>query len=209
MALSEIKPAPWNARAGHAVEAIAESISVNGFRDPIEVWAETGEIVAGEGRYHAAVALGLSTVPVILHVFDSLASARRYSIANNRLAERSAWDLPALQADLKELQGLGGLTGTGFDAGMLANLVAANNARSTTVGRDNPDEFWEGMPDYGGEPELFRLVVTCESKEDQDNFLQQAGIADHVVKATRGSTLSVRWPLEPHGLRNPVRFEVE
>jgi len=109
---ADIHPAPWNVRTGHDVAGIAESIRVNGFRDPIEVWRKTGEIVAGEGRYHAAVMLELVEVPVIFHDFDSLASAKRYAIANNRLTDKSEWDLPALNVQLAEL---GSLEGTGFD----------------------------------------------------------------------------------------------
>ena len=42
---ADIHPAPWNVRTGHDVAGIAESIRVNGFRDPIEVWRKTGENV--------------------------------------------------------------------------------------------------------------------------------------------------------------------
>ena len=35
--IDEIAPAEWNARTGHDVNGIAESIEVNDFRDPIEV----------------------------------------------------------------------------------------------------------------------------------------------------------------------------
>ena len=117
--ITEIKPAPWNVRGGHDVEGIAESIRVNGFRDPIEVWTKTGEIVAGEGRYHAAKRLGLETVPVVEHDFDSLASAKRYSIANNRLTDKSEFDGAGLFAQLEELPTL---DGTGFTLADLAEL---------------------------------------------------------------------------------------
>ena len=119
--LTDIHPAPWNVRTGHDIDGIVESIRVNGFRDPIEVWGFTGEIVAGEGRYHAAKALGMETVPVIRHTFDSLASAKRYAIANNRLTDKSAFDLPALAAQLNDLPDL---DGTGFSASDLAELEA-------------------------------------------------------------------------------------
>lgn len=112
--LADIHPAPWNVRTGHDVDGIAESIRINGFRDPIEVWRETGEIVAGEGRYHAAKALALAEVPVIYHDFGGLAEAKRYGIANNRLGDKSEWDLPALESQLEELDSLAG-TGFGED----------------------------------------------------------------------------------------------
>jgi hypothetical protein len=106
-------------RTDHDVDAIAESIKVNGFRDPIELWAtedgkplpEPHTIVAGEGRYLAARRLVLQDVPCIEFDFDSLASAKRYAIANNRLTDKSAFDDAALLAQLEELPTL---EGTGF-----------------------------------------------------------------------------------------------
>ena len=106
-----IAPAEWNVRTGHDVDGIAESIEVNGFRDPIEVWRETGEIVAGAGRWEAAKQLTLDAVPVVYHDFEDLRAAKRYAIANNRLTDKSEFDLPALTAQLEELESL---AGTGF-----------------------------------------------------------------------------------------------
>lgn len=114
-----IRPAPWNVRTGHDVAGIADSLRVHGFRDPIEVWRDTGEIVAGEGRYRAALQLELDRVPVIWHDFDSLASAKRYAIANNRLGDKSQFDHAAL---VDQLQSLDGLDGTGFDVSELEAL---------------------------------------------------------------------------------------
>lgn len=119
VSLDDIHPAPWNVRTGHDIDAIVESIRINGFRDPIEAWRTTGEIVAGEGRYHAARRLGLPTVPVIWHEFDSLASAKRYGIANNKTGDSSRFDEEALHEQLAELASL---EGTGFPADYLAQL---------------------------------------------------------------------------------------
>ena len=115
-----IIPAPWNVRTDHDVEGIAESIRVNSFRDPIEVWASTGEqrldyphlIVAGEGRWRAATdILNLPEIPVVEYDFDDENAAKRYSIANNRLTDLSSYDEPAL---LSQLEALPELDGTGF-----------------------------------------------------------------------------------------------
>ena len=136
--LTDIHPAPWNVRTGHDIDGIVESIRINGFRDPIEVWGDTGEIVAGEGRYHAAKVLGMETVPVIRHTFDSLASAKRYAIANNRLTDKSAFDLPALAAQLNDLPDL---DGTGFSASDLAALTNATGGRDLLTADDDVPEL--------------------------------------------------------------------
>ena len=158
---ADIHPAPWNVRTGHDVAGIAESIRINGFRDPIEVWRKTGEIVAGEGRYHAAVMLELVEVPVIFHDFDSLASAKRYAIANNRLTDKSEWDLPALTDTLGELDSL---AGTGFDEAELPGLGGADASPPedfASYDEDIETQFccpkcgyeWSGRANAGGDDE--------------------------------------------------------
>ncbi len=122
-----LTPASWNARTGHDVDGIADSIRTNGFRDPIEVWATTNgapidaphEIVAGEGRWRAAAQLELGEVPVIEHDFSDLIAAQRYSIANNRHTDKSLFDDDALLAQLEDLPDL---EGTGFELGDLEEL---------------------------------------------------------------------------------------
>lgn len=142
--LDAIHPAPWNVRTGHAVSAIAESIRVNGFRDPIEAWRKTGEIVAGEGRYLAARHLGLSTVPVVWHEFDSLASAKRYAIANNRLTDRSHFELEALRDQLEEL---GSLAGTGYDDADFPQVLGTEGEAPRQEGACS----WDRVHDSTGE----------------------------------------------------------
>ena len=118
--VDSVCPADWNVRTDHDLDGIAESIRVNGFRDPIEVWASTNGtpndlphgIVVGEGRYRAAVEIcNMEDVPVVEHDFENLAAAQRYSIANNRLTDRSEFDETRLVAQLEELTEL---DGTGF-----------------------------------------------------------------------------------------------
>lgn len=165
--LEEIHPAAWNVRTGHDVDGIAESIRINGFRDPIEVWRETGEIVAGEGRYHAAVKLGLSEVPVIYHDFTGLAEAKRYGIANNRLGDKSEWDLVPLQSQLAELESL---AGTGFDDHFFA-------VRPGTGEGVDPAAEWEGMPEFKHEDKTAYKSITLHFKDQEavDEFAELVG----------------------------------
>ena len=123
-----VRPASWNVRTGHDLDGTAESIRVNGFRDPVEVWASTGgrannpphDIVVGEGRYRAAVEIiGMAEVPVVEHDFADLDAAMRYSIANNRLTDKSVFDEPRL---LEQLEALPRLEGTGFTTDDLGEL---------------------------------------------------------------------------------------
>jgi ParB-like chromosome segregation protein Spo0J len=63
--LSLIKPNPCNTRTHPAkqIGQIKNSIAAFGFANPMLV-SEELELIAGHGRYEAAKAMGLATVPV-------------------------------------------------------------------------------------------------------------------------------------------------
>jgi ParB-like chromosome segregation protein Spo0J len=85
------------------IDQIAASIEKLGFKSPILV-DSAYTIVAGHGRYLAALKLGLESVPVInlgeLSEQDRIA----YTIADNRLAERSTWNMDVLKSEVAKLR---------------------------------------------------------------------------------------------------------
>jgi hypothetical protein len=121
VAVEEVDPHPDNANVGD-VEAIKESISVNGYYAPLIVQSSTGYILAGNHRYAAAQALGFEKVPVIyLDVDDE--EAKRIMVADNRTTRLGHDDDEALSALLTELgDSEVGLLGTGFNHADLQSL---------------------------------------------------------------------------------------
>ena len=109
-ALADIKPYDRNPRIipQAAVDAVARSIQAFGFRQPIVVDGN-GVILAGHTRYRAAQQLGLEEVPVVWQTDITDIQARGYRIADNKVAELSAWDRDALDAEVRELADLGDL----------------------------------------------------------------------------------------------------
>ena len=107
-ALADIKPYDRNPRIipQAAVDAVARSIQAFGFRQPIVVDGN-GVILAGHTRYKAAQQLGMAEVPVVWQTDISDIQARGYRIADNKVAELSAWDRDALDAEVRELADLG------------------------------------------------------------------------------------------------------
>lgn len=107
-ALTDIKPYDRNPRIipQAAVDAVARSIQAFGFRQPIVVDGN-GVILAGHTRYLAAQQLGMTEVPVIWQTDITEIQARGYRIADNKVAELSAWDRDALDAEVRELADLG------------------------------------------------------------------------------------------------------
>ena len=158
---SDIKPYEKNPRINDAaVDAVAESIRLFGFRQPIVVDTE-GVIVCGQTRWKAARKLGLEKVPV--HVATDLTPVqiRAYRIADNKTNELAEWDFNLLPIELAEVSAQDdGIDWSllGFDKGELAKLLGSE-------GLTDPDD----APDVEV-GESFQIVAECKSEEDQQEL---------------------------------------
>ena len=115
------------------VEQIAGSIREFGFVNPILVGAD-GKIIAGEGRYRAALTLGMHKVPVVKLEHLSEVQRRALAIADNQLALNAGWDEQMLRQQLAALKEADfDLDLLGFDdlelARQLADEQSAGNHR--------------------------------------------------------------------------------
>jgi DNA modification methylase len=104
IALDALKPNPRNARthSKKQIHQIAESITAFGFLVPILI-DDSSNIIAGGGRYAAAVLLGLRQVPVIRVEGLSEAKRRALALADNKIPQNAGWDRELLASELPEL----------------------------------------------------------------------------------------------------------
>ncbi len=84
------------------IDLIAGSIKEFGFKNPVLI-DENQMILAGHGRILAAIKLGINKIPVICHTDMTEAQKRAYIIADNRIAEKSDWDIDLLSIELGAL----------------------------------------------------------------------------------------------------------
>ena len=94
------------------IERLAELIKHNGFRNPIIVSNQSGEIVAGNGRYLAAIRAGLKELPVIYQDFKNPEEEYQFHVADNAISSWAELDLSGINTDLQDL-------GPDFDLSML------------------------------------------------------------------------------------------
>lgn len=85
------------------IEMLAEHFKYQGFRNPLIISNQSGEIVCGNGRLLAAIRAGLKEVPVIYQDFDSDAQEYAYHVADNGLNLWSELDIAGINADLPDL----------------------------------------------------------------------------------------------------------
>lgn len=105
--VSELIPYAKNARMHSDVQIkqIAKSIEHFGFVNPVLARGDM-TIIAGHGRVLAAGLVGLATIPVIVLDHLSNEQARALTLADNKIAENSKWDMEILAAEIAELQNL-------------------------------------------------------------------------------------------------------
>ena len=149
------------------IDAIANSISEFGFRNPILAWHnEDGvpEIVAGHGRAAAAKKLRMEQVPVIF--VDDLTDAQRrmLTLADNQTTLMTGWDDQTLQEELDALADVFDVAGFGFD---IDEIIGDDGVEVT---EDEPDDDAEDRVKPG---ELWRMgghVLLCGDSTDADGI---------------------------------------
>jgi hypothetical protein len=99
-----LKPSVRNARthSKKQIRQIAASISALGWTYPILI-DEGANIIAGNGRFLAAVLLGLREVPVMTLAGLTETHKRALAIADNKIAANAGWDRSVLAAELGDL----------------------------------------------------------------------------------------------------------
>jgi site-specific DNA-methyltransferase (adenine-specific) len=99
--LSELKPYEKNPRRNdEAVEYVAKSIEQFGFKVPIII-DKDNIIVTGHTRYKAAQKLGMESVPCIKADDLTEEQVKAFRLADNKVAEFSAWDFDLLNEELE------------------------------------------------------------------------------------------------------------
>jgi ParB-like chromosome segregation protein Spo0J len=124
-----LRPNKRNSRthSKNQIGQIANSILRFGWTYPILV-DENNLILAGHGRYEAALLLGLREVPFIVVAGLSDAERRALALADNKIAANAGWDRQLLAEELGELARLLpecnlDLEITGFEAAEIDSLL--------------------------------------------------------------------------------------
>lgn len=110
--IDEVKQHPENANNGD-VDALAESIMINGMYRAIYVARDGNEIFAGNTTWQACKELGAEVIPVIWSDGDYLTNVRRM-LADNKIAQLARMDEGQLLILLSELESNDSLPGTGY-----------------------------------------------------------------------------------------------
>ena len=141
IALDKIHPYENNPRYNDdAVDAIAESISLFGFLNPLIVTSDF-TIINGHTRYKAAQKLKLPEVPCIIADHLSADEIKAYRIADNKTSENATWDYENLVIEIKELKEASfDINSLGFANELLEDLLYYSDEDIIWDGETNPDQ---------------------------------------------------------------------
>lgn len=150
--IGRLVPYARNARVHDEAQiaALADSIRAYGFNAPVLIDTKGG-IIAGHGRVMAAQRLACQKVPCIRLAHLTEAQKRAYIIADNKLAEKSRWDLDILRNEVEELLDAGTEAGLlAFDDEEIDRLI---NEYTTDLGPSPLDANAAGQESRETEPE--------------------------------------------------------
>ncbi len=126
VALINLKPYPNNPRKGN-VDLIVESLEAYGQYKPITVNKRTGEILAGNHTYEAAMKLGWEKIAVSYVDVDNATAAKIVAI-DNRTSDKGTYDTEML---LKLLDEMPDLSATGYGQEDYDDLLALLDEETT------------------------------------------------------------------------------
>ena len=120
--ISKVLPYWNNPRKNEeTVERLIKSIQEYGFNTPIVVNHDM-VVVNGHARLKAAKRLGMKTVPcVVVNLTDE--QAKKYRIADNKIADLSEWQEDALFKELREIADPYDLLDMGFSSSEITSIV--------------------------------------------------------------------------------------
>lgn len=173
MPIASIKPYDNNPRRNdEAVDAVANSITEFGFKNPIIVDSDL-VIIAGHTRLKAAKKLGLKEVPVIIASDLTPEQVRAFRIIDNKTAELADWDEDLLKGEMQDLDI--DWTEFGFDDVDLGiEDVPIEEMLDTIVEDEAPEPPEEPRTKRGDVYRLGNHYLMCgdsTSKEDVDRLM--------------------------------------
>ena len=164
VSIDKIKPYQRNARKhdSKSIEVIANSISEFGMADPIAVWGKENIVIEGHGRLLALKQLGYDKAPIIHLDYLTDEQRRAYTLAHNKTAEFSEWDMELLTDEAESIFNID-LSDFGFD-------LSDDEEEETKVIEDEVPQEVEPVAKMGDIWQLGRHRLMCGNSLEQTDI---------------------------------------
>jgi len=134
------------------LDALVESIQINGFVTAITADAKTGNIIAGNHRYQALHALGATEIPVLWVDHWDEAGAIRYMVADNQTSRLAVMDNAALAELLNSAKRVTLFCGRGCAGARRGRRARRDDGRREHARRRGPVPERQGRRRRGSRP---------------------------------------------------------
>ena len=163
VSIDKIKPYQRNARKhdSKSIEVIANSISEFGMADPIAVWGKENIVIEGHGRLLALKQLGYDKAPIIHLDYLTDEQRRAYTLAHNKTAEFSEWDMELLTDEAESIFNID-LSDFGFDL--------SEEEEETEIIEDEVPQEVEPVAKQGDIWQLGRHRLMCGNSLEQTDI---------------------------------------
>jgi len=156
----KLLPHPENARRGN-VEAIRESIRVNGFYGAVIAQKSTGYLIVGNHRFMAAELEGVTEIPVIWQDCTD-DEARKLLLVDNKSSDAGGYDEQSLRDLLAAtLDADGGFAGTGYL-------------------EDDYDALAFSL-EFASSDDLGELLSDARTPQEQESYFEASGIRSIIL----------------------------
>jgi hypothetical protein len=165
--IDSVKQHPENPNNGD-VEAVIESIQVNGFNGVITVDKTTNTIVAGHTKWAALHALGSPVAPMVFQDWDDDEGVYRFLIGDNEVGKLAKMDTQLEIRILKLLKDTQkGLLGTGVSSD--SYLRKLSEAANIKVDVPQNTGYGTGTAPVG----IYQVTVTFRDHAERDDLLAE------------------------------------
>ncbi len=180
--IGDVRTMDGNPRRGD-VAAVARSLDAFGQRKPIVARVDTGEVIAGNHTLMAAKQLGWSEVAVVW-VKDDDATAKAFSLADNRTAELGGYDEELLAGLIGEVLEADTtlLEATAWTPDDLAELLERTGGGPDTATEGDEDAVPDDAPSVSQPGDIWTLdrhMVACG--DSTDPTVMQTLVGDRIA----------------------------
>lgn len=175
------------------VQAMVDLIKESGITQNVVV-AKDGTVLEGQLIVEASKKLGIEDIPIKQLDYDKNdTKALKILVNDNQLDHLAEKDDRVLSETLKFIKENDptGLTGTGYNDQMLANLAFVTRPSSEIKDTDEAAE-WAGMPEFSEADKLYKIIVSFEEEAKREEFMKLIGST--VVNRKQGLVWSIYWP---------------
>ena len=171
--INSLKPYKKNARYNeNAIEKVAESIKMFGFKNPCVI-DKNDVIIVGHTRWSGAKLLGMEKVPCIIADDLTPKQVKAFRLVDNRTSEFASWNYDLLQSELETLDidlsdfEFSDLTYEDtMSAEELESILDDDTDPTSEYGKDDEEE---DSKDFTHKEE-YKVEIICKNQTEQESL---------------------------------------